>query len=40
MPRKKKKVEDSDLPGVIRNKLFETELLPELQATLELVMDI
>jgi hypothetical protein len=35
--RKKKKVDESDLPWVIRNKLFGDELRPELHATLDLL---
>lgn len=35
--RKKKKVDESDLPWVVRNNLFGTELRPELHATLELL---
>ena len=35
--RKKKKVDESDLPWIIRNKLLGVELRPELRATLELL---
>ena len=35
--RKKKKVDESNLPWVIRNKLFGSELRPELRATLDLL---
>jgi hypothetical protein len=35
--RKKKKVDESDLPWVIRNQLLGVELRPELRATLELL---
>ena len=35
--KKKKKVDESDLPWVIRNKLLGVELRPELRATLELL---
>jgi hypothetical protein len=35
--RKKKMVEESDLPWVIRDKLFGSELRPELRATLDLL---
>jgi hypothetical protein len=35
--RKKKKVDKSDLPWVVRNELFGSELRPELRATLELL---
>jgi hypothetical protein len=34
---KKKKVDESDLPWIVRNKLFGPELRPELRATLELL---
>ena len=35
--RKKKKVDESNLPWVIRNRLFGSELRPELRATLDLL---
>ena len=37
MARKKKKADESDLPWVIRNKLFGDELRPKLRATLDLL---
>jgi hypothetical protein len=36
-PAKKKKIEESDLPWIIRNKLFGSELRPELRTTLGLL---